>query len=80
MRINFVGYTMKTVISRRIDKFKRLRSRMSAKYGADDDIVLSLTAELSDLEAQLEVLNRLARLDVKSSAASAKLRSHAHHP
>ena len=71
---------MKTIISKRIEKFKRLRSKMSAKYGSDDEIVLSLTAELNDLETQLEVLNRLARSDVKSSAASARLRSHAYHP
>jgi hypothetical protein len=71
---------MKTVISKRIDKFKRLRSKMSAKYGSDDDIVLSLTAELNDLEAQLEELKRLTKTDVLSSAASRRPLSQVQHP
>jgi hypothetical protein len=70
---------MKTVISKRIEKFKRLRSKMSAKYGSDDDIVLALTAELNDLEAKLETLKRMTNSDVQSSAASRWVLSHAQH-
>jgi hypothetical protein len=71
---------MKTVISKRIDKFKRLRSKMSAKYGPDDEIVLTLTAELNDLVAQLEELKRLTKTDVQSSAAIRKPLSQVQHP
>jgi hypothetical protein len=71
---------MKTVISKRIDKFKRLRSKMSAKYGPGDEIVLTLTAELNDLEAHLEALKRSTKSEVQSSAASLVLRSHSQHP
>ncbi len=69
---------MKTVIGKRIDKFKHLRSKLAAKYGPDDDIVLSLTVELNDLEAQLETLTRLAKSDVQLSVASEIPRSHVH--
>jgi hypothetical protein len=54
---------MKKKLAKRIEKLDSLRSKLKAKYGASDTLVIDLDKEIAEARAILAVLKNKTKLD-----------------
>jgi len=54
---------MKKILAKRIEKLESLRSKMKAKYGASDTLVIDLDKEIAEFQEILAVLKNKTKND-----------------
>lgn len=54
---------MKKKLAKRVEKLESLRSKMKAKYGASDSLVVDLDYELAEVRASYAILKSKSKPD-----------------
>jgi hypothetical protein len=54
---------MKKLLAKRIEKLESLRSKMKAKYGASDTLVIDLDKEIAEVRASIAILIGKTKFD-----------------
>ena len=61
---------MKKKLAKRVEKLESLRSKMKAKYGASDTLVIDLDKEIAEALAMLAILKGKTKTDIGEQDSS----------